>query len=171
MKRATKLIPYETIATRPFQQCCVFGNQNCNNVVTWPTFDIWSTHNTTALWLQQAWHVSLQHNDQFPGPLKGPLSSAWEATWRCPYAEPSNLIHTTRAHQNSKKQGVLLSVTTEKRFCLKTRNIPWNNTVQVCKRLRGQFVLLKSQTASWIVSVLWGHSVRNWSRENHMCRS
>ena len=171
MKRAAKLIPYETRVTRPFQQCCVFGNQNCNNVVTWPTLDIWSTHKTTALWTLQAWHVSLQHNDQFPGPF----SSAWEATWRWPYAEPSNLIHTTRAHQKFKKnKGVTVCHDREKILLENrwTKNIPWNNTVPVCKRLHGQFVLLKSQTACWIVSesILWGHSVRNRFRENHRCR-
>ena len=85
-----------------FQQCCVFGNQNGNNVLTWPTLDIWSTHKTTVLRLPQASHMSLWHNDQFPGPL----ASAWEATWRCPYAEPSNLIYTTRAQKKKKTRCV-----------------------------------------------------------------
>ena len=88
------------------------------------------------------------------------FSFEWEATWRCPYAEPSNLILPTRAHKSKVCY----------RLCLKTRNILWNNTVQVCKGPQGQFVLLKSQTACWIVSILWGHSVRNWARR-HMCRS
>ena len=59
-----------------------------------------------------------------------------------------------RLTKNSKKTRVLLFVTTEERFWLKTKNIPWNNTVQGCKRLRGLFVVLKSQTACWIVSIL-----------------